>query len=138
MAYEYLPNPVRAARRSLSYAYKSDIRLFGSYFPRQCTVCGYSGRFYAYGFPLAADSLCPNCLSLERHRAMAIASREERLFEDKEVLHFAPEPGIAEFIRRQNPKSYKTGDLFKPNVDYKLDLQNINLPDASFDVVLCS
>ena len=138
MAYEYLPNPVRAVRRALRYALKSNLRLFGAYHPRYCTVCGYTGRFYSYGFPLAADSLCPNCLSLERHRALAIVDAEEGLFRDKEILHFAPEPGIAAFIRKRNPKSYQTGDLLKPDVDHQLDLQNISLPDKSFDVVICS
>lgn len=138
MAYESVPNPIRAVRRTLRYAYKSNKRLFGAYVPRTCTVCGYSGRFFSYGFPLTADNMCPNCLSLDRHRALAIAASENRLFAGKDILHFAPEPSIADFIRKQGPKSYKTGDLFKPNVDYKLDLQNIALPDQSFDIVICS
>ena len=137
MAYEYLPNPVRAARRALRYAFKSDVRLFGSYHPRHCVVCSYTGRFYAYGFPLVADSLCPNCLSLERHRALVLAATDENLFQNKDILHFAPEASITNYIRKQNPKSYKTSDLYKPNVDHKLDLCNLNLPDGSFDIVIC-
>jgi SAM-dependent methyltransferase len=101
-------------------------------------VCGYSGRFYSYGFPLTADVLCPNCLSLERHRALAIVAREEGFFRNKDILHFAPEPGIAAFIKQQGPLSYKSCDLYKENVDLKIDVQAIDLPDQSFDVVICA
>lgn len=138
MAYEYVPNPVRAVRRTLRYAFRANARVFGAYHPRHCTVCGYTGRFYSGGFPLAADTICPKCLSYERHRALAIVDSEQRLFAGKEILHFAPEPSLAAYIRRQAPKSYKTADLFKSNVDLKLDLCNIALPDKSFDVVICS
>lgn len=140
MAYENVPNPIRAARRTLKYAYMFNKQLFGGHAPRTCTVCGHSGRFYAlsYGYPLAADNLCPNCLSLERHRALAIATSDNKLFAGKDILHFAPEPGIMQFIREQGPKSYKTADFLKPDVDHKLDLQNIDMPDQSFDIVICS
>jgi SAM-dependent methyltransferase len=138
MAYEFLPNPIRAANRALKFGGKSMSRLFGAYHPRHCTVCDYAGRFYSYGFPLVADVLCPNCLSYERHRALALVAAEQDLFRDKEILHFAPEPAIAGFLRKQNPRSYKTCDFIMPNVDYKIDVQNINLPDQSFDVVICS
>lgn len=103
MAYEYLPNQIRAANRALKFAGKSLSRLFGAFHPRHRTVCDYIGRFYSNGFPLVADVLCPNCLSYERHRAMALVAAEEELFRDKEILHFAPEPAIAGFLRRQNP-----------------------------------
>lgn len=137
MAYEYLPTKVRAFRRTLRYALKSNTRLFGAYYPRTCPVCHYSGRFYAYELPLTPDVLCPNCLSLERHRALAILAADERLLVDKDVLHFAPEPGISAFVTNQRPRSYKTADFMKPNVDLKLDLQAIDLPDRSFDLVIC-
>lgn len=138
MQFDFVPNKIRAARRALRYASKSNLRLFGAYVPRICTVCGYEGRFFSYDFPLAADALCPGCLSLERHRALAIYARQEKPFRDKDILHFAPEPGIRAFIKEQAPRSYKTCDLHKTDVDYRIDLQEISLPDHSFDVVICS
>jgi SAM-dependent methyltransferase len=137
MQYTKVPNPIRARARALKYARKSGLRLFGAYYPRHCTICGYDGPFYSYGFPLAADSLCPSCLSLERHRALAICADQESVFEGKDILHFAPEPSLTAYIRKKGVKSYKTCDLFKPDVDLRIDICNINLPDQSFDLVLC-
>ncbi len=58
------------------------------------------------------------------------------MFEGKELLHFAPEPSLTAFIRSKGVKSYKTCDLFKPDVDLRIDICNIDLPDQSFDLVL--
>lgn len=137
MAYDNVPMPVRARVRALKYLRKSTARLFGAYQPRNCTICGYTGRFYSYGYPLTADVICPSCLSVERHRALALRANQEPLFEGKDVLHFAPEPSLSAFVRKKGPRSYKTADLFKPGVDLRLDLCAINLPDELVDLVLC-
>jgi SAM-dependent methyltransferase len=137
MAYNNVPMPVRARVRALKYARKSALRLFGAYYPRNCTICGHTGRFYSYGYPLTADVICPSCLSVERHRALAICASEEPLFEGKDMLHFAPEPSLSAFIRKKGPRSYKTADLFKPDVDLRIDLCKMDLPDQSFDLVMC-
>ena len=75
--------------------------------------------------PLAADTICPGCLSLERHRALAICAGQEPLFEGKELLHF--EPSLTAFIRSKGVKSYKTCDLFKTDVDLRIDICNTNI-----------
>ena len=137
MQYTNVPKPIRATARALKYARKSALRLFGAQYPRHCTICGHTGRFFSYGYPLAADTICPGCLSLERHRALAICAGQEPLFEGKELLHFAPEPSLTAFIRSKGVKSYKTCDLFKTDVDLRIDICNIALPDQSFDLVLC-
>ena len=137
MQYTNVPKPIRATARALKYARKSALRLLGAQYPRHCTICGHTGRFFSYGYPLAADTICPGCLSLERHRALAICAGQEPLFEGKELLHFAPEPSLTAFIRSKGVKSYKTCDLFKTDVDLRIDICNIALPDQSFDLVLC-
>jgi len=137
MQYTRVPKPIRATVRALKYARKSGLRLFGAHYPRLCTICGHSGRFFSYGFPLAADSICPSCLSLERHRALAICAGQEPLFQGKDLLHFAPEPSLTAFVHSKGVKSYKTCDLFKPDVDLRIDICAIDLPDQSFDLVLC-
>src|ERR1700735_2224431 len=118
MQYTNVPKPIRATARALKYARKSALRLFGAQYPRNCTICGHTGRFFSYGYPLAADTICPGCLSLERHRALAICAGQELLFEGKELLHFAPEPSLTAFIRSKGVKSYKTCDLFKTDIDF--------------------
>jgi SAM-dependent methyltransferase len=122
----------------MRYGFKSIVRLFGAYYPRHCTVCGYKGRFFSYGYPLVADVLCPSCLSLERHRALAIYDEENDLFSGKDILHFAPEPGIEKLIRGRSPKSYRTCDLYAKKVDLRINIEDIDLPDASVELIICS
>jgi SAM-dependent methyltransferase len=130
------PTPLKPYARSLRFFVKSARALFGNY-PRECTVCGHRGRFFAYGYPLVADVLCPKCLSLERHRLLGLYEREHQVFEGKDILHFAPEPGLRRFISARHPKSYTSCDLFATDVDLKIDVEKIALPDAAYDVVLC-
>ncbi|MFE1601524.1 methyltransferase domain-containing protein [Methylobacterium sp. ID0610] len=131
------PRRFKAHARAARFLAKSAVRIFGNQSPRQCSLCGHEGRFFAYGFPLTADVTCPACLSLERHRALALYMSRTPFIAGKEVLHFAPEPGLSKFIRDQGPKRYVTCDLFARNVDLKIDIEAIALPDASFDVVFC-
>jgi SAM-dependent methyltransferase len=131
------PKRWKGHARALRFAWKSLTRLFGNHYPRHCTICGHEGRFFAYGFPLVADVTCPKCLSLERHRALALYDSRNGLFAGRDILHFAPEPGLSSLIRSKSPKSYKTCDLFAAGVDLKINIERIDLPDETFDLVLC-
>jgi SAM-dependent methyltransferase len=51
------------------------------------------------------------------------------------VIHFAPEAPIERRLRAELD-DYVTADL-EPGADLQLDLQALDLPGASFDVVLC-
>ncbi|MGA2795001.1 MAG: methyltransferase domain-containing protein [Roseiarcus sp.] len=84
-----------------------------------------------------ADVLCPGCLSLERHRALAIYDEQNNLFAGKDILHFAPEPGVKKLVLGRSPKSYRTCDLYAKNVDLRINVEAIDLPDALVDLILC-
>lgn len=131
------PRKFKAHARAVRFLVKSALRLFGNHVPRECSVCGHKGRFFAYGFPLTADVVCPSCLSLERHRALALYLERNPRIAGKEILHFAPEPGLKTLIASQNPKRYVSCDLFADNVDLRINIEAIDLPDASFDLVFC-
>jgi SAM-dependent methyltransferase len=137
MSFLKAPKPLKPYARAVRFGFKSLISLFGRYHPRHCTICGHHGRFFSYGYPLTADVLCPKCLSLERHRAIAIFDKERAPFKGKDILHFAPEPGLSALIRNRSPKSYKTCDGFARGVDLRIDITAIDLPDRSFELVLC-
>jgi SAM-dependent methyltransferase len=111
-------------------------------YPRHCTVCDYRGRFFAYGNNLSLganiDILCPNCLSLERHRLMTLCNEKNGFIGGRDILHFAPEPGILKYISSRSPKSYTTSDYGDPKADLRLDIENMSVQDASFDVIICS
>lgn len=118
---------LRRARRSLRPIAK-----------RECNICGFSGWFGMFGRPPRLDAQCPNCLSLERHRLMMLAIDGGLLkTEPKNVLHFAPEPVLEKLFRVRWGGGYQTADLFQP-ADLKLNLEAIELPDASVDLIIAN
>lgn len=141
MLRDRFPPRIRAYVRVLRYGARTAGALFGRY-PRQCSVCDFNGKFFAYGNPLflgvTVDALCPNCLSLERHRLLALCDKELNLFANKDILHFAPEVGMDVYIKRRSPNRYITCDISDPMADLAINIEEIDLPDASFDVVVCS
>lgn len=135
------PGPLKPYARTLRYTARFLRSMLGR-FPRECTVCGYKGRFFAYGNPFALgvniDALCPKCLSLERHRLWAICERTRGLVPGKDVLHFAPEKGLRDYVRARGPKSYVTCDYMDEAVDLKLNIEKLDVADNAYDLVICS
>ena len=84
------------------------------------------------------DVLCPVCRSLPRHRILASwCDNHKDLFQKAEdILYFAPEYSMTLWMRR-NEVSHKTADLYK-EADLKMDIQNTELPDESYDVIICN
>ncbi len=107
----------------------------------ECPVCKHHFRkFLPYGNDGAENRLCPNCLSLERHRLIWIYLTEYSDFFTKnyKVLHFAPEqPFLKKFKKMQN-LDYTTADLVSPIADLHIDIMNIPLEDNSYDIVFCN
>lgn len=83
------------------------------------------------------DVVCPACGSIPRHRIIAwhLGQRPE-LLRGKRILHFAPERSLSLWLARRG-LDVTTADLFRP-ADLKLDLTDIDLPDGSYDAVICN
>jgi len=115
-------------------------RIYG-YEPRSCPLCGYNGKFLAeIHFPdiFTYDAFCPRCGSAPRNRLLKLAiDARELLKADTRLLHFAPEDAVRAFV---SPKVglYRTADLFASGVDLKLNIEAIQQPDRSWDVIICS
>lgn len=112
---------------------------------RECPVCGTRRRkFLPYGYVTSRDNaLCPNCLSLERHRLLWLwLQRESDLFESRpRLLHVAPEVCLMRHLRKAykgHETDYVTADLESPLADIHFDIQHIPLENESFDVVFCN
>jgi SAM-dependent methyltransferase len=104
----------------------------------ECSLCGYRGAFVHAGTPAVMDAGCPSCLSGSRQRLLAIAQdRNQLISREREILHFAAESSLRPMIRRTDPKRYVTADIRK-GFDLQLNIEQIALPSASFDCVICS
>lgn len=96
-------------------------------------MCGYRGRFRAAGIPPRMDARCPVCSSLERHRALALFLRKHPNLCEGDVINFAPDLSIERLIKPK-ARRYRSADLFRPGCDMKLDLEALDLADASVDL----
>ncbi len=104
-----------------------------------CPVCEHG--FDAFkDAPDVALGLCWRCGSHGRHRAqwLFFESRPELLGDIGSLLHFAPEWTMRRRLGALGHLRYVTADLDQPGVDLHLDLTAADLPDASFDGVICS
>jgi len=105
--------------------------------PAHCFVCGATSRFTAFGIPPRFQARCPSCGSLERHRLFVMLDEREHVFQDKCVLHFAPEPILQKRIKKTSAR-YLSADIYGWRADIKLNIEQIDQPDESWDVVVAS
>lgn len=130
--YQYL-----RVTRQLGRAWRA---AYGQY-DRECPLCGHKGKFLAevhlpdiFNF----DALCPHCGSLPRNRLLWLAIQDKQLVTKADsLLHFAPEAALSGRLRAIAGR-YATADLFAPGVDFKLNIEAIDQPDASWDTIICS
>jgi len=102
-----------------------------------CPTCDWRGRSFL-DFRGRPNAICPRCGALERHRALWLVVRDTLSSERRyRVLHFAPEDCLERNFRRLSNVDYVSADL-EAEADLQLDITAMPLPDASFDVVVCS
>jgi SAM-dependent methyltransferase len=83
--------------------------------------------------------MCPRCWSLERQRLFALAiSRGEIAIEGRDIIHFAGEISVASLIRARNPASYRVSEYGRDDADLSLNLEAIDLLDASVDTIIAN
>lgn len=108
----------------------------------ECPICKkHYKKFLPYGrLNPRQNALCPNCLSLERHRLIWVYLEEKTNFfsEKLNVLHIAPEPCFMKRFEKQHGDNYITADIESPLAKVKMDIHQIPFPENHFDVVLCN
>lgn len=108
----------------------------------ECPVCEKSYRkFLPYGrINPRQNALCPNCLSLERHRLMWLYLKEKTNFFSSKlrILHIAPEACFIKRFEKQHGDHYITADIESPLAKVKMDIHHIPFPEDTFDVILCN
>ena len=115
---------------------------------KECPLCGCQRRkFIPYGYVKPRENaLCPNCLSLERHRLLWLwLLRESDIGRGAmalpRLLHIAPEVALMRKFKKMyanNAERYVTADLESPLADIHFDVQQIPLEDGSYDAVICN
>jgi SAM-dependent methyltransferase len=107
-----------------------------------CPVCNkHYKKFMPYGrINPRPNALCPNCLSLERHRLIWLYLREKTTFFQKKlhILHIAPEACFIKRFEKIHEELYITADIESPLAKVKMDIHAIPFADHTFDVVLCN
>lgn len=133
-----LPRPLLIR---LSYIFRWFAPLFLKGNNVECNVCTKKYRkFLSYGAKQRPNVLCPNCLSLERHRLMWMYLNQNTDFftTPKKVLHIAPEQCFLKRFKSMKNLDYTTADIVSPIADVKMDLHQAPFPDNSFDVIFCN
>lgn len=120
----------------------------------QCPFCGWT---FARFLPSGTDSpaytryrvvsggrsenvLCPRCHSHKRERLLYLYLKHKTRtlsHDQRDVLHFAPEPCLERSLRQSTGPRYVTADLDQRGVRVRMDITAIPHPTNSFDVVLC-
>jgi SAM-dependent methyltransferase len=105
----------------------------------QCPICGATFRRFL-DFRGRPQAHCPACRSAERHRVLWLYLRDETslLRSGGDVLHIAPEAGIARQLRNAPAVRYLSVDLDPARAMMAADITALPFPDGSFDVLLCS
>ena len=130
---QWLARAKRRVVRSIRSVLQSDV---------ECNLCGWRGaRFESDNWH--PYTICPNCYSQVRHRLLAATLARHKdlsyahLVDGKAVLHFAPEPSLANLIKRR-ATIYRAADL-NPQPDKAIDLslditQMTSVDDGQYDL----
>lgn len=137
----FLRNVPRKYLQLFSHVVLKVVAVFYSGNKVQCPVCERKFRkFLPYGREARENALCPNCLSLERHRLMWLFLKEKTNFFSSQlkVLHIAPEICFMERFEALHKDAYITADLESPLAKVKMDIHEMPFDNDSFDVVFCN
>ena len=88
------------------------------------------------------DYSCPDCGASDRERLYALwldqQIRKDFFPKGTRVIHFAPETSLAAKLKELDLFDYKTADLLRDDVDYKVDIMDLPFDDEYFDFFVCS
>ena len=108
----------------------------------ECPLCKNTFRkFLPYGrLKPRKNALCPNCLTLERHRLMWLFLQNKTNFlkAPLKVLHVAPELCFIKRFEALPNLEYITADIESPLAKVKMDLHDIPFDEGEFDVAFCN
>lgn len=110
----------------------------------ECPICNAKFPAYLpYGEILRKNAMCPNCKSLERHRALWLLMQQMNWHKKgMRILHFAPEGIFHRVFSSLKDVDYWPVDLepdrYKGMVRKAVDITEIPFEDDSFDLIMCN
>jgi SAM-dependent methyltransferase len=135
------------------FRYATSLRFVGRGY--QCPFCG--GRFSAFlpngidvtvlaemqviGGGYRTNSKCPRCRSEDRERLvfLFLEKTKSAVFTAPiALLHVAPEKSLSRKLKSFANIRYTSGDLNSPVADVQMDITDIKIESASFDLVICN
>ena len=107
-----------------------------------CPIINKSYRkFLPYGrINPRANALCPDSLSLERHRLLWLYLNQKTDFFKSQIkfLHIAPEQCFLKPFEQQHGENYITADIESPLAKVKMDVHDIPFDQNTFDAAMCN
>jgi len=116
---------------------------------RYCNICGWRGKQFnsSYNERLkrGEQSICPNCLSEPRQRALFKYLRENFLsaylytIKQHNFLCLETSPARCDPVRNAlNGIVYTSVDLDESKAMFQMDLTSLTFQDSTFDLIVCS
>lgn len=115
---------------------------------RCCNICGWRGKqfesLYNERMQQYEESICPNCGSQPRQRALFKYLRSEHIanyiyvIKDNNFLCLEVAPHLSPIEKALKGIVYISVDIEDPRAMYQMDLTNLNFKDSTFDLVVCS
>lgn len=102
----------------------------------ECTIC--ESKLSRFASLENSNNICPICGSLPRTRRLYQMLNEEFLHPNFTVLDFSP-PRIlySKLKKRKNIHYFSTDFENEFFADYKFDIQHIEQPNQTFDLIIC-
>ncbi|MDR2836265.1 MAG: class I SAM-dependent methyltransferase [Bacteroidales bacterium] len=107
----------------------------------ECPICKkHYRKFLPYGNNAGVNRLCPNCLSLERHRLIWIYLNKKTDFfqANHKFLHFAPEQPFIKRFKKLKNLNYTTADIVSPIADLHIDILKTGLESNNYDIIFAN
>lgn len=86
------------------------------------------------------EAMCPVCMSSDRIRLLFyFLKNKTNIFTNRhKLLHIAPEPSLEHLFKKHPNIDYLTADLDPTEVMMQMDITKIQLPENSFDAIVCN
>jgi len=121
------------------------LKIIGFFYRGSNVYCPINNKGYRKFLPYGRvnprpNALCPDTLSLERHRLIWLyLQHKTNFFSSKlKMLHVAPEQCFMPYFEKLHGENYITADIESPLAKVKMDVHDIPFPANTFDVTFCN